>query len=41
MGYVAGAISGPAVARGTSFLKDHLNKQIFNKDISIIDDPKI
>ena len=41
VGYLAGAISGPAIARGTSFLKDHLNKQIFNKDISIIDDPKI
>ena len=25
----------------TSFLKDSLNKQIFSKDINIIDDPKI
>ena len=39
--YVASAISGNAIARGTSFLKDSLNKQIFRKDISIIDDPKI
>ena len=39
--YVAGAISGNSIARGTSFLKDSLNKQIFSKDISIIDDPKI
>jgi|TARA_B110000459_G_C16575969_1_gene478762 PmbA protein len=39
--YVAGAISGNSITRGTSFLKDSLNKQIFRKDISIIDDPKI
>ena len=39
--YVASAISGNAIARGTSFLKDSLNKQIFRKNISIIDDPKI
>jgi PmbA protein len=41
IGYVAGAVSGSAIARGTSFLKDSLGQQIFNKDISIIDDPKI
>ncbi len=35
------AISGSAFARGTSFLKDSLNKEIFNKDINIIDDPLI
>lgn len=39
--YVAGAASGSSIARGTSFLKDSLNQQIFNKDISIVDDPKI
>ena len=41
IGYVAGAASGSSIARGTSFLKDSLNQQIFNKDISIVDDPKI
>lgn len=39
IGHLAGAISGPAVARGTSFLKDMLNKQVFSPGIAIIDDP--
>jgi PmbA protein len=34
-----GAISGPAIARGTSFLKDRLGQQIFPEAITIIDDP--
>ncbi len=41
IGYLAGAISGPSIARGTSFLKDSLGKQIFKKDVTIIDDPGI
>ena len=41
IGYVASAASGTAIARGTSFLKDSLSKQIFNKDINIVDDPKM
>jgi len=41
LGYLTSAVSGPAIARGTSFLKDSLYKQIFSKDISIIDNPKI
>ncbi len=36
---LAGAISGPSIARGTSFLKDCLDKEIFAPDISVIDDP--
>ena len=36
IGYLAGAISGPSIARGTSFLKDSLGKQIFKKDVTII-----
>lgn len=39
LGHLAGAISGSAVARGTSFLKDQLNENIFSSDINIIDDP--
>ena len=39
IGHLAGAISGSAVARGTRFLKDQLNKGIFSSDINIIDDP--
>lgn len=39
LGHFAGAISGAAIARGTSFLKDYMGAQIFSKDINIIDDP--
>jgi PmbA protein len=39
IGHLAGAISGPAVARGTSFLKDMLNKQVFSPGTTIVDDP--
>ena len=41
IGYLASAVSGNSIARGTSFLKDSLGKQIFSKEINIIDDPKI
>src|SRR5580658_7870963 len=34
-----GAISGPSIARGTSFLKDRLGTRIFPEAITIIDDP--
>jgi PmbA protein len=34
-----GAISGPAIARGTSFLKDKLGEQVFAKGIVLTDDP--
>ncbi|MGH7116466.1 MAG: TldD/PmbA family protein [Stellaceae bacterium] len=34
-----GAISGPSIARGTSFLKDRLGQRIFPEAITIIDDP--
>lgn len=39
LGHLSGAISGHAVARGTSFLKDCLNTQIFNDKVNVIDDP--
>jgi PmbA protein len=39
LGHLSGAISGSAVARGTSFLKDHLGKALFRPGINIIDDP--
>ncbi|MBF0354152.1 MAG: TldD/PmbA family protein [Alphaproteobacteria bacterium] len=39
LGHFAGAINGAAIARGTSFLKDSLNSQIFARGIRIIDDP--
>ena len=34
-----GAISGPAVARGVSFLKDKLGQTLFAKGINLVDDP--
>ncbi len=39
VGTMLGAISGPAIARGTSFLKDKLGQQIFPRAMTIIDDP--
>ena len=41
LGALAGAISGAAIARGTSFLKDDLGKKIFSEAITITDDPLI
>ncbi len=37
--HMLGAINGSAIARGTSFLKDHKGKQIFNPSVNITDDP--
>lgn len=34
-----GAISGPSIARGTSFLKDKLGQQVLPKGANLIDDP--
>ena len=39
MGPLIGAISGPSVARGVSFLKDKLGQAIFSKDVTVLDDP--
>ena len=39
VGHLIGAISGSAIARGTSFLKDKLGQKIFPDAITIIDDP--
>jgi PmbA protein len=36
---LAGAISGPSITRGTSFLRDKLGADLFGADINIIDDP--
>jgi PmbA protein len=37
--HLLGAISGPAVARGTSFLKEKLGQRIFPAGTTVIDDP--
>lgn len=39
IGSLAGAITGGAVARGTTFLKDKMGQQIFAAGINVIDDP--
>lgn len=39
IGHLAGAINGASIARGTSFLKDSMGKQIFPDNITIVDDP--
>ena len=39
LGHFAAAISGAAIARSSSFLKDDLGQKIFPENINIIDDP--
>jgi PmbA protein len=39
VGHFAGAISGAAIARGVSFLKEKLGREVFGATVSIIDDP--
>jgi len=39
IGHLMGAISGSAVARGTSFLRQNMGQMIMPKGVSIIDDP--
>ncbi|MDB5367615.1 MAG: TldD/PmbA family protein [Rhodospirillales bacterium] len=39
--HLLGAIGGPSIARGTSFLKDRLGQRIFAPGIQIVDDPQI
>jgi PmbA protein len=39
VGFLIGGISGAAIARGVSFLREKMNEQIFAKGIVISDDP--
>mgnify|MGYP001237328992 CR=1 FL=1 len=39
LGHIASALNGASIARGTSFLKDCFKKQVFSKDLNIIDNP--
>jgi len=39
VGALLGAISGPSIARGVSFLKDRMGEQVFAKGVYITDDP--
>ncbi len=40
LGHLAGAINGAGIARGTSFLKDHMGRLVFPAGITIHDDPR-
>jgi PmbA protein len=39
VGHFVGAINGGSIARGTSFLKEQMGKQVFGPGITIVDDP--
>jgi len=39
LGHLASAINGAAVARGVTFLKEKLGQQVFNTNVTIVDDP--
>jgi PmbA protein len=41
LGHLAGAVTGPAIARGTSFLKDSMGKRLFREGIAVVDDPHV
>ncbi|HYE00393.1 MAG TPA: TldD/PmbA family protein [Alphaproteobacteria bacterium] len=39
LGTLSGAISGSAIARGVSFLKDRLGQPVFSPDVTVMDEP--
>jgi PmbA protein len=39
LSHFAGAISGAAVARGVTFLKDRIGQEVFSSGLNILDDP--
>ncbi len=41
IGHLISAITGPSIARGTSFLKECMGEQIFDGSINIIEDPHV
>ncbi len=41
LNHIASCLNGTSIVNGTSFLKDDLNKLVFNKNINIVDDPHI
>jgi PmbA protein len=41
LGHLAGAISGSAIARGTSFLREDMGKQVMSESLQVIDDPHL
>lgn len=41
LGHLSGAITGPAIARGTSFLKDRMGQRLFREGVTVVDDPHV
>ena len=41
LGHIASSINGTAITRGTSFLKDSLNEQVFSDKLNVIDNPNL
>ena len=41
IGHLVGAITGPSIARGTSFLKECLGELVFDSAINIVEDPHV
>ena len=41
VGHFASAINGSSVVRGTSMLKDKMDKPVFAKGVTVVDEPKI
>ncbi|WP_417461579.1 TldD/PmbA family protein [Kordiimonas sp.] len=41
LGHFTGAINGMAVARGSSFLKDHMGETVFAPGVTVTDDPLV
>jgi PmbA protein len=39
LGHLVGAISGASIARGVSFLKDSMGREIFSPSVGVVDDP--
>ncbi|GAB6054491.1 TldD/PmbA family protein [Magnetospira thiophila] len=39
LGHLSSAITGPSIARGTSFLKNKMDQRLFAEGVSIIEDP--
>jgi PmbA protein len=41
IGHLIGAITGPSIARGTSFLMDRIGEIVFDSGIEIVEDPHV
>ena len=39
--HISSSLNGSSISRGTSFLKDSMNKKVFSKCINLVDDPTL